>query len=127
KGQDFREAQLSLGRLGLEPGSVARVYSDEVPANHVMGTDPGPESPIPQDRPVSVLMSQGSEPRQYLVPNWVGSRVREVVAALDAAGVRHNLSGHDPALNGVVLSQTPQPGETIRTGQQVTLGVGQSR
>jgi len=126
RGQDFREVQLSLGRLGLEPGSIARTYSDDVPANEALASDPGPDSPIPQDKPVNVLMSLGPEPRRYLVPNWVGQRVRDVAEALTRAGLRHNLAGRDAALAGVVVSQSPAPGTLIRSGEQVQLGVSRS-
>lgn len=124
KGQDFREAQVSLGRIGLEPGSVARVWSDDVPANRVVASDPGPDSPIPQNKPINLLMSLGPAPRRFLVPNWTGQRVREVVKALEKAGVPHNLTGRDAALSGVVTSQSPAPGSMIRTGEPVHLGVG---
>ena len=124
KGQDFREAQLSLGRIGLEPGSVARVWSDEVPANRVVASDPGPDSPIPQNKPINILMSLGAQPHRFLVPNWSGQRVREVVASLERAGVPHNLTGKDAALSGAVNSQSPPPGSMIRSGEPVHLGVG---
>ena len=126
RGQDFREAQVTLGRLGLQPGSVARVYSEDVPADRALASDPGPDAPIPQDRPVHVLMSLGPEPLRYLAPNWVGSRVREVTAALERAGIRYSLSGRDAALEGVVVSQNPPAGSQVCVGETVVLGTGRA-
>jgi serine/threonine-protein kinase len=124
RGQDFREAQVTLGRIGLEPGNVARVWSDDVPANRVLASDPGPDSPIPQDKPIHLLMSLGPEPKRYLVPNWVGQRVRDVVQELDRSGVPHNLMGRNAALSGAVVSQDPAPGSLLAGGQSVRLGAG---
>ncbi|HVP38391.1 MAG TPA: PASTA domain-containing protein [Candidatus Saccharimonadales bacterium] len=126
-GQDFREAQVTLGGLGLTPGSVSRIYSDDVPADHVVASDPGPDSPIPQDRPVRLLLSLGPEPRRYLLPDWVGTPVREVSQELARAGLRSSLSGRDAALAGAVVSQSPPPGSLVRSGDLVTLGTGRGR
>jgi eukaryotic-like serine/threonine-protein kinase len=127
RGQDYRGAQLTLGRLGLEPGNVARVYSDDVPNNRILATDPAPDAPIPEDRPVQILMSLGNLPHSYLAPNWVGAHTRQAVAALERAGVRYNLSGRDAGLLGVVVWQSPTPGSQIGPGEAVTLGVGHGR
>jgi beta-lactam-binding protein with PASTA domain len=127
KGQDYRGAQLALGRLGLEMSGVARMYSDDVPANRILGTDPGPDSPIPEDRPVQMLMSLGPEPRRFLVPNWVGQRTKDVAMGLDAAGIRYNLSGRDAGLSGVVTWQNPSAGAMVTAEENVTLGVGHGR
>ncbi|MBI5837125.1 MAG: PASTA domain-containing protein [Candidatus Eisenbacteria bacterium] len=126
RGQDFREAQVTLGRLGLQPGSVARVYSNDVPVDRVVATDPGPDAPIPQDRPVHLLMSLGPETPRFLAPDWVGSPVREVTAALQRAGVRYTLAGRDAAMAGAVTSQNPAPGSMVRAGDLVTLGTGRA-
>jgi serine/threonine-protein kinase len=125
-GQDFREAQVTLGRFGLQASSVARMYSEEVPADRALASDPGPDSPIPQDRPVHVLMSMGPEPRRYLMPNLVGSPVREATAALERAGVRCNLSGRDAALAGEVVTQSPAAGCLVSAGDLVVLGTGRA-
>ena len=127
KGQDYRGAQLTLGRLGLELGTVARAYSDDVPANRILGSDPGPDSPIPEDRPIQLLMSLGAPPRRYLVPSWVGQRTKDVAQGLDGAGIRYNLSGRDAGLYGVVTWQNPAAGSMIVVGENVTLGVGHGR
>ncbi len=122
-GREFREAQLTLGRLNLAPGYIARTPSDVVPFNQVIASDPSADDPIPQDRPVHLLMSQGPRERRWVLPDYVGTSGPDAVARLMEGGVKAVLSARATP-NSVVTWMRPAAGSMVKAGEEVSLGLG---
>src|SRR5262249_50036079 len=56
-GESQRSAEGLLKSAGLRLGAISHAASDEVGEGLVAGSDPGPETVLPRDTPVSLLVS----------------------------------------------------------------------
>jgi len=126
EGESLRHARMLLARVGLKEGSVAHSFSPEVPADHVIGSDPPPGTTLKKGEKVSLLVSLGSQPEDYVMPDVRGLRMGEARAALEAAGftVRIKGGGWMRYLFGGELrvgKQRPLPGKRVRRGDEVEL------
>lgn len=79
---------------------------------------PGAEASADQDIPslTPVKEVEGEQVEAYVMPDFTGQTMRSVLAALDDKLFALNVSG-----SGLAIDQTPKPGETIRTGETVSL------
>jgi serine/threonine-protein kinase len=96
-------------------------------AGRVLGTEPARGTSLPASAVVKLLVSAG--PPMVAVPTLVGAREEQIDGLLDAAGLRtgtlrrvFDLDG--PA--GIVLSQSPAPGDSIRMGAAVSAVISSS-
>jgi serine/threonine-protein kinase len=89
-------------------------------AGRVLGTEPASGTVLPSDATVRLRVSAG--PPMVAVPPLVGTREAQMVAALEAAGLRVGKVNHVFDLDGppgVVLSQSPVAGDSARMGAAV--------
>ncbi|MFM7200826.1 MAG: penicillin-binding protein [Myxococcota bacterium] len=63
-----------------------------------------------------ITQEEGEKVEAYVMPDFTGQTMRSVLAALDDKMLALNIQG-----SGVAVEQTPKPGETIRTGELVSL------
>jgi eukaryotic-like serine/threonine-protein kinase len=125
RGGAARRAQITLQQQGMKLGDQVYVYSRRVEENMVIAQDPLPESAGLRDAKVALLVSRGTRPRAYVMPDLKGRGENEVLAFLSRAGVRVAPVRHEPAdaAAGTVVAQDPEPGFPVRTGDLVTLTV----
>ena len=124
-GLPIEGAAFNLGKAGFTLGTVTPADNPLLPAGGVIGTDPPAATVLPRDTPINVLVSSGPPP--VAVPKVTG--LLESSAASDLAKLGFVLGSvsqtgavADP-LNGVVLSQSPEPGTSLRPGEIVTVTV----
>ncbi len=99
-----------------------RIFDNEVPAGHIISQDPLPGRMVKQYREILVRISQG--PEEVEMPSFIGLTLREAKVALTQAGFveGENEEIYDPNVRpGVVLEQTPEPGEIVVKGTAVSL------
>jgi beta-lactam-binding protein with PASTA domain len=127
RGGAARRAQITLQQQGMKLGDQVYVYSRRVEENMVIAQDPLPESAGLRDAKVALLVSRGTRPRAYVMPDLKGRGENEVLAFLSRAGVRVAPVRHEPAdaAAGTVVAQDPEPGFPVRTGDLVTLTVSE--
>jgi len=126
RGGAARKAQITLQQQGMKLGDQVYVYSRRVEENMVIAQDPLPESAGLADAKVALLVSRGTPPRAYVMPDLMGRGETEVLAFLARAGVRVAPVHRDPeirAASGTVAAQDPEPGFPVRTGDLVTLTI----
>ncbi len=126
-GDSERDATQELNTLGLLVRPQDE-YSETVAEGLVIRTDPiaGVEAVIGDT--VLVVVSQGPAPVQ--VPNLQGMTEAQARQAVEALGLTLNVSAArqpvaDPAQDGVVVGQVPNPGLTVSKGSTVTITLGQ--
>jgi serine/threonine-protein kinase len=124
-GVSYRDAQVTLARAGLRVGRLVHAYSETVPKDAVVATDPELNSRVEPGARIDFLVSLGSRPPLFLLPDLRNRPASDVRAFLSRAGIRlversREVSGV-PA--GQVLEQTPPPGSRIRTGELVEIVV----
>jgi serine/threonine-protein kinase len=116
------EARERLTAAGLRYTEGAPVESRSVPAGNVVEQNPSPDAQIRSGGTVTVTLSSG--PSQVQVTDVRSQPVNEAVARLQTAGLQVNTNdvvNNTPA--GTVLSQEPQPGQSVPVDSQVTLTV----
>jgi serine/threonine-protein kinase len=119
-GESRRSAKLLLERAGLRMGALTRAPSDQVGQDLIAGSDPPAESVLPRNTPVSLLVSMGPGPEEYVMPDLQGRELNNARRQLEAFGFKV-LVPPGAASVGAIVSQTPSPGARVTRDAQVIL------
>jgi beta-lactam-binding protein with PASTA domain len=114
------QASFELGKVGLSMGKQTPMFSDQVPAYHVISQRPEAGSVVRAGREVFPTVSEGAEVQP--TPNFVGKTVDEVERGL-AKGVRLGSKAwiHHSAARDRVIAQDPPPSRPLKAGEEVHL------
>ncbi|HET9325243.1 MAG TPA: PASTA domain-containing protein [Candidatus Eisenbacteria bacterium] len=118
-GESQRSAEQLLKSAGLRVGAIARAPSDDVGQDLVIGSDPGPESVLPQGSPVNLLVSTGAKEESFVMPDLMGREIGGVRRQLESLGFKVGLTG--TANVGTVTAQRPAPGVRITRANEILL------
>lgn len=124
----LRAARIELLRSGLQVGEVSSVYLPGWPANQVIQQDPAPGKIDNVSPHVDLLVSLGTRPAAYVMPNLVGMLLPEAQAKLKSAGLnvtKFSLASVPNATHGAILSQTPAPGQRVDATSSIELQVAE--
>jgi serine/threonine protein kinase/beta-lactam-binding protein with PASTA domain len=96
-------------------------YSDTLPANYVVGTDPPAGTPLKPNSLVKVIVAKGPNPVH--VPNVVGEQLNDAVAALEQLGFTVEVQQGDDQTKprNQVVSQSPAAGVGMATTNGITI------
>ena len=127
RGGSRRKAQISLQQEGLRLGDIAYVHSSHMEENQVIDQDPPASTPRQQNGRVNLLVSRGQREPQYVMPDLVGRKIRDVKSFLNLTGmrigqIREEAAGADRV--ETVLRQYPPSGYRVGLRRPVTLVVG---
>lgn len=119
-GSTAEEAASALTTAGLALGTTSEEYSEEVAAGVVLSQAVAPDTSIPHDTAVDLVVSKGREPIE--VPDLAGSTAEEAKAAIEALGLvaAPTQAYSDTVAAGSVLSQATAAGETLHRGDSVS-------
>ena len=122
-GKSLEEAKQALKDKGLIPSAGEGKYSDSVAKGLVMGTNPAAGTKVNKGDTVEYYPSLGSEGSE--VPNVVGKYEGDAVATLNNAGfnVTTDYTSSDTVAEGMVISQNPTGGKTLKDGETVNIVV----
>lgn len=116
-----KQATEVLEEAGLVVTPVFR-FSDTVPEDRAIGTEPGAGTRLQTDAPVTLVISRGSN--KVEVPDVVGLDDQAALQALSDAGLSGNVvQRDDDAPVGQVVGQSPGAGQFVKSGSQVTVFV----
>jgi len=124
KGKGFRSAGITLRQKGLKIGKVARVYSDLIEEDTVMAQSLEPEVEVDRDSVVNLLVSLGSYPTYFYMPDLIGrslERASRIIESLrlQTGGITYEV---DPELGeGMILNQAPSFGFPVKEKSLVNL------
>jgi serine/threonine-protein kinase len=120
-----RQAQQALKAAGFRT-RVERRYSDTVPEDEVIGTEPSGGRQATQGSRVTLIVSRGVEP--VAVPDVTGLDREGARAALEAQGLRPVFSSRetDDEEPGQVLEQEPGSGSQVQEGAEVRVVVAEA-
>ncbi len=125
-GETEQKALAKLRAAGLAPSTQSQP-SAKVAQGVVISTNPTAGIELQVNSGVTVTVSSG--PQQVKVPEVTGSTQAEAKAALTAVGLKMGSVTQQAAAGkaaGTVLSQSPQAGTPLQTGQAVNLTVAQA-
>jgi serine/threonine-protein kinase len=121
-GQSPADAQAALEAQGFVV-EVVRQYDEAVPADAVIGTDPGAGAEVPRDSTVRLLVSDGPAP--VPVPEVSNLTFDEASQILTDAGFTVTRADEfsDTVENARVIGTDPAANQAASRGQQVTVRV----
>ncbi len=118
-GESQRSAEQLIRSAGLRLGAITRAPSEDVGDGLVVGSDPGPESVLPQGSTVSLLISTGAGEESFVMPDLVGREIGAVRRQLEAFGFRV-VTPPGTAI-GTILSQRPPAGSRITRATEIMI------
>ena len=144
-GQSERAAEVNIRRRGLALGPVAQISFPEdssnpfpnVPEDRVVAQSPPANASGVSAPKISLLVSRGSEPSSYVMPNLVGQGLGSASVALQDAGMHVDkvsvvsatiqesppAAPSQPNSASIIVTQSPGPGQKIVAGAAVNLEV----
>jgi beta-lactam-binding protein with PASTA domain len=123
-GQGVKQATAAMTAAGLTLAVASEEYSEDVPDNAVISTDPAPGDGVQAEGTVSAVISKG--PERYDVPSVKGMGQAAAADALVAANlaVGSVREAYDNKIEaGAVVSSAPKPGTPSKPGTPVDLVV----
>ena len=124
EGSTLTEARRQLEAAELTVGRVAEVESDTYLAGRVIAQSPVAYSETVPDTSVSVLLSAGSEPESFVMPDFIGRRYGEIADDLSRSAVRVRDVRSVPYRGvpaGIVVDQVPAAGAKVSRTDRIVL------
>ncbi len=127
-GEMVTDAQPALQSLGLEVGTITKIHSEDFPQEGVIiAHTPPPQAKVQKGAKINLLVSLGRPVVTYTMPDISGMYMDEAIELIKQRGLKIGLIEKEvsPDVNepGIVLDQTPQPGDRIRPGAVVNIVV----
>jgi len=127
-GEMVTDAQPALQSLGLEVGTITKIHSEDFPQEGIIiAHTPPPQAKVQKGAKINLLVSLGRPVVTYTMPDIAGMYMDEAIELIKQRGLKVGLIEKEfsPDVNepGIVLDQTPQPGERIRQGTVVNFVV----
>jgi eukaryotic-like serine/threonine-protein kinase len=110
RGKTLDQVQTMLDEASLSFGQADPKYSDKVPKDRVITTDPAPGTQLKRGAAVNVIVSRG--PKPITIPDWTGRRADRGQTALTKLGFKVEVVSQfsDTVPSGRVISQSPSSG-----------------
>ncbi len=116
----FAQAVTALQQLGLVVKRVPDVFSDTAPVGAVAAIAPAAGTQVQKGSTVNVAVSKG--PDVVAVPNVIGMKLQEAVAAIAQAGLAQGtITG---SISSHVRATDPGPTLTVKRGTPVNITMG---
>ncbi len=118
-GKNKSEIESLLIDAGLAVGTINEEYSEEVAKDIVISQSLDPDTSIPHDTKIDVVVSKGREP--LTVPDLMAMSSADAQAAIEALGLVASPSEEysDSVAEGSLISQTTAAGTTLYKGDKV--------
>jgi beta-lactam-binding protein with PASTA domain len=126
RGESYLNAGVKLRAIDLQVGNTSYLYSPEVKKGNVISQDPLPQSGVPRNYAVNLLVSNGPRPRLFLMPSLVNSTLKEaqsLLAKLDLTISQVSEKEQHGVQKGIILSQSPPAGTAVSNDTKIRLVV----
>lgn len=123
KNNDYREAEKQLREMHIKFRTISE-YSDTVPVNMVIDTDPGATTSInPKETEVVIIKSLGPKKELVKVPEVIGKNLEEATAILEEnkLTVGELVPNNEISRIALIKEQYPQQGYDVEEGSAVKL------
>ena len=124
-GKSRNAAFESLTRAGFRPHRVAFVHSEDYLQNTVIAQTPPEGGGQHRGSPVNLLVSRGPRPQMVQLPNFRGQLATDVVALLEAVGLKVEIeySSHPKIPQGAIITHEPGGGVMVKTEDRILLEI----
>jgi len=129
RGQRLSRARIILHENGLESGHTTFIYTEDAARDEILAQYPSPGQSITRSSAVDMLVSLGSRPAAFKMPDVEGRFLDETMLLLD--DYKLFLDALTPVYDkskpdNMILGQTPSAGHRVVEGGGVTLRVNRS-
>lgn len=124
--RSVRAARIELLQSGMQVGEISSAYLPGTQEDTVLQQDPAKGTTDLTSPHVNLLVSLGSRPSAYVMPDLVGLPMNEAIAKLNGAGLKIakiTTVSTPGAVNNVVVSQTPPRGHLVNGNAAISLQV----
>ena len=126
--KSVRAAQVELLRSGMQVGEVSDVYLPGSDPDTVTQQYPAANTADATTSRVDFLVTQGPRPVGYVMPDFSGASVGDVVTKLSAAGLK--VAKFTPvsapgAPHGTIVEQDPPRGERVEANSKIEFQVAE--
>ena len=127
-GLTLEKAEKMLSNSNLNVYKTAEVSSETIEPGLVVYTDPKAGSVVSANREITIFISSGPSTttlKTYVVPDVRGLSQSDAKNFLTKAGFSNVVveTKDDPARKGVVLSQSPSAGSTVKENEKIVITV----
>ena len=125
-GISWRRGEITLRQVGLNPGILAKIYSEEIEEGIIIAQSPPPQTRVARESDVNLLISKGPRPVFITMPKLVGENIDRIEIILETAGISVGLKKeiYDPELEpGIIVNQTHDYGTEVEKGTVVSLEI----
>lgn len=123
-GDDLDTATNAIEQSHFVVGDKKHQYSDSVPKDYVITTDPTPGSPLAAGGTVNLVISWGPEVPKITVPSVKGKSLSDAQAMLSGLSVNvTNVATGDKNQDNIVVAQDITPGTPVKQGANIILTV----
>ena len=125
-GQSERVAELNISRRGLEMGNVVTIRSPGSLPTTVLAQSPPADAKNAVSPRIGLVISAPVNVRWYMMPNFVGQSVSQVLPAIQQAGFTPGKVNYIPDPSGpagIILRQTPPAGQKVLAGATISFDV----
>jgi serine/threonine-protein kinase len=127
-GRPARQAEMEARRGGIVPGDEAHAYSRTVAAGVVLAQVPPGATPAVPGARIHRLVSDGPEPKAWVMPDLTGKTLGDVQQWIDRFGLRRGAVRRIPAPGApseTVVGQAPLAGYPISSRGVVEITLAQ--
>jgi beta-lactam-binding protein with PASTA domain len=126
--RSLRAARIELLRSGMQIGEVSSFYFPGSNEETVLKQDPAPGKSDVTSPHINLLVSLGTRPAAYMMPELAGLTLLEAEARMAAAGLKLGKLTFSPTAggqHGVVLAQPIPRGSRVAVGTPIDLQLSQ--
>jgi serine/threonine-protein kinase len=127
-GRKARQAEIEARREGILPGDESHAYSATVPAGIVLAQVPSAATSAVSGSRLHKLVSDGPEPRPWVMPDLTGRTLQDVQEWIERFGLRRGPVRRVPAPSAMpetVVGQAPLAGYPISSRGVVEITLAQ--
>ncbi len=126
--RSLRAARIELLQSAMQVGEISTAYLPGLQEDSVLVQDPAPGTTDVTSPHVNFLVSMGSRPAAYVMPDLVGLPWNEAISKLNSAGLKIGKISNSPALgttSNSVIAQTPPRGHRVDTNTMIEVQIAQ--
>ena len=126
--RSLRAARIEMLRAGLQLGEISSAYLPTGQDDTVIQQEPAPGTSDLTTPHIDLLVSLGSRPAAYVMPEMTGLSLTEAESKLVGTGLKVGKLTFSPVpgtLHGTVASQTPAHGSRVDSNTTIELQLAQ--
>jgi len=126
--RSVRAARIELLQSGLQMGEVSSAFLPGTEDETVLLQDPRPGSSDVTSPHVNMLVSLGSRPAAYVMPDLIGLALNEAITRLNGAGLKIakiTNAAAPGAVGGSVIAEVPARGHPVDANSIIELQIAQ--